>query len=685
MKNKLLNHTEVGSVIHTDLQSEGSFADVLVKRSSEEDSPLIVGQFISILSQGNEKKVFLAKVTSFMPDQGDQLSIKGALKSSQSHNVKLDDLYKETTLFLIYKVKILGICEDDGNMKFYSNIREIPSVTALSVCIPSGDFMERLFKSAVKESEDGRSAAFEIGTLKYGTFGDYTEKYYPSSKPVPVQFNAANLLRKRTGIFGKSGYGKSNTVKTVIGMMATKFPDCGQLIFDTNGEYAMENDQNDGFMDIFSEAGIKGKVVLYSSRKIHPSKKEKHGEESFKMLKFDVFENITSSMDIVENSLNGQNPPMYLQSWLNEVKGVDDQLELFSNVSNKGIVWGIWFKVCLDAGMVPLNERTSITTLSVKKEFLNDLVSYLNEEELAEEGSAEELTRSSFTNLSQSEQDKILKEYDIFENSGRYFTKNIKTMAEYGNWYAESIKEKEKDRKKGEGSIFSSSKDSSIKGYIELLSYYRRLYQLKTYNIGQMAAEDRKNAKSISLGESVWKDLLEKKIVIIDLASVPSSVSKSLAEQIATSLLKKASDMFGDSEQQDIFKNFDVLCFIEEAQNYLSKEQIRDGSGIYERLAKEGRKFHIGLVYVTQQPSAIDEKITSQTENIVAMHMSNYADTRMLHDIKDKFDEITCKFLKDEAQKGLAYLYAEPHQPFVLPAQIHLFDKNLILKNLKKN
>jgi hypothetical protein len=133
----------------------------------------------------------------------------------------------------------------------------------------------------------------------------------------------------------------------------------------------------------------------------------------------------------------------------------------------------------------------------------------------------------------------------------------------------------------------------------------------------------------------------------------------------------------------DRFRNFDVLCFIEEAQNYLSPEQVKTGSGIYERLAKEGRKFHIGLVFVTQQPSAIDESITSQTENIIAMHMSNGADTGMLNRIKDKFDDLTCKFLKDEAQQGLAYLYAEPHQPFVLPAQIHKFDKDLILRSLR--
>lgn len=680
------NHVKVGDVTHLDLQSNGSYAEVLVKRKSELESPLIVGQFISLLAEQNEETCFLARVESFKPDQDPDLQLKKAMKSQVNHDVPLDKLYKDQSLYLNYRIRILGICEDKkGNIKFHPNVRSMPSVTTLCAAIPSSDFMSRLFQSAVAETDDGRLATFEIGTLKYGTFPEYTEKFYGGKNTVPVQFNAANLLRKRTGIFGKSGYGKSNTVKTVLGMMATQFPNCGQLIFDTNGEYAMENDQNDGFMDIFYEAGIKGRTVLYTARKIHDAKKQKFGANSFKQLRFDVFENITASIDIILSNLAGATVPMYLQAWVNEAQGVDDQRELFANVKNKGIVWGIWFKACMDAGMVPLNEQTSLHPLTVSKKFLNEMVNFGNDDEdegLEDEASEEKA--SSFDDLTAEQKKAMLTQLGIVESNGRYITKNIETMARYGEWYVAEVKKREKKKKNGEDEGNQDSGSSSIKGYTELAAYYRRLYQLKAYNIGQLSEAEKKGAKSISLGDSVWQDLCDKKIVMIDLASVPGNVSKCISEQIASNLLNKASAMFGDSEQQDKFKNFDVLCFIEEAQNYLSPEQVKNGSGIYERLAKEGRKFHIGLVYVTQQPSAIDEKITSQTENIIAMHMSNGADTGMLFRIKDKFDELTCKFLKDEAQKGLAYLYAEPHQPFVLPAQIHKFDKQLILDGLKK-
>lgn len=680
-------HTEVGDIINIDLQSVGSFADALVKRKDEQDAPLIVGQFVSIIVDALDEKIYLGRVESFRPDYEPDLHLKKAMKQQSNHDVPLDKLYKTQTLYLNYRIRVLGICEDVNNkIKFHSNVRSMPSVTSLKVAIPSANFMERLFKSAVEDSEDGKLNSFEIGVMKYGTYPEYTEKFYGGKNTVPVQFNAANLLRKRTAIFGKSGYGKSNTVKTVLGMMATQFPNCGQLIFDTNGEYAMENDQNDGFMDIFHEAGIKGRTVLYSARKIHEAKKQKFGASSFKQLRFDIFENITASMEIVLAELGGKPTPMYLQAWVNEAQGVDDQKDLFAQVKNKGIVWGIWFKACKDAGMTPLNEMSSIATLQVKKSFLSEMVSLGSEDDDEDDSddNSDGSDSKSFDTLDPDVKKKFLLELGIFETNGKYFTKKIDTMAKYAEWYIQDLRRKEKMKKDGDGTSEDST-TSSVKAYVSLSDNYRRLFQLKGFNIGQLSESEKKGAKSLSLGESVWQDLCDKKIVMIDLASVAGNVGKTLAEQIASNLLTKASALFADGEQQDRFRNFDILCFIEEAQNYLSSEQIKNGSGIYERLAKEGRKFHIGLVYVTQQPSAIDEKISSQTENIIAMHMSNSSDTNTLFRIKDKFDELTCKFLKDEAQKGLAYLYAEPHQPFVLPAQIHKFDKQLILDGLKKS
>lgn len=687
------NHENIGLIYDIRTDSNGASALALVKRKKAEETPLILGQYV-LIEIKNSEKVYLGRVEKAEPDFRDDLNVKESMRNSKDHDRKFDAPYSKQAMYLSYRIMIMGICEPDknGRLKFYSFLRELPAVTELNLSIPDAAFLEFLFKSAIEDSEDGKLSSFEIGTLRYGTYPDYTKRYY--QKEIPVEFNAANLLRKRTAIFGKSGYGKSNTVKTVIGMMATKFPNCSQLIFDTNGEYALENDQNDGFMDIFHEAGIKSKVILYTDRKVHASKKEKFGADCFKPLKFDVFENISASMDIVSKNFQGATVPMYIQAWINESQGVEKQSELFSNVPNKGIVWGIWFKACMDAGLVPLNETTSVCELKVKKKFLDELVAHQAANDEEEDSAFDEKTEEekkeqaySFDSLPDNEKKVLINQLGLVEKNGGYVTRNIQTMATYGEWYALDLQRKEKAKKKdGEGSSFDSGSNSSVKGYVELLGYYRRLYQLKTYNLGNLDASEKKGLKPLSLAESIWKDLTNQKIVIVDLASLPSSVvSQTISEQIAAFILSKASQLFGDSEQQELFRNFETIVFIEEAQNYLSSEKVSSGSGVFERLAKEGRKFHIGLVYVTQQPSAIDEKISSQTENIIAMHLSNLGDTMILGKIKDKFDMLTCKFLKDEAQKGLAYLYAEPHQPFVLPAQVHKFDKELILSNLKKS
>jgi hypothetical protein len=63
--------------------------------------------------------------------------------------------------------------------------------------------------------------------------------------------------------------------------------------------------------------------------------------------------------------------------------------------------------------------------------------------------------------------------------------------------------------------------------------------------------------------------------------------------------------------------------------------------------------------------------------------MGSFKDTQVLNQINDKFDLLTCKFIKDEVKKGLAYFFSKPYQPFVLPVQMHLFTRDYILKNKK--
>lgn len=675
---------EIGGVYDLKLNNEGNFADVLVRRDKESDSKLVMGQFIILRTKDDNKRVFIGTVESENPEMENNFELKGVLKNSQQFKKEVDFNYRNKNLFTTYRCRMLGVCYITPNeIKYHSNIRTYPAPMSLKLFIPSNDFMNNLFLSAVSASDNEEAdVIFEIGRLQYGTDPLYT-KSYANENVVRVQFNATNLLRKRTAIFGKSGYGKSNTVKTVIAMMSTKHDSCGQLILDTNGEYALDNSQNDGLMNIFYESGDKKKVVVYSNRSYPPKVIEKFGDDCIKQLKFDVFDKIKPAFEIVSSNLDGRNEPLYLNPWSSALDGIDEEDKFFMDDNkNPALVWSIWYASLYRAGLFPYNKKHTKQPLVVSKKYLSylfDKIVNSGGEQLDETlpptvdaqfqedqtgGKKNKKNKKDETyELNKDALDALKEEYGFTSDSHHTYTNDIKQMATYAEWYIENEMEER----------------SSIKGFSEILEYPRRFYALKAFNI------DPKETKKVnlSLGESVFKDLKDNRIVILDLASVSMNVAKTLSGHVLTHLLNATSKMFGDYAQRDLFQHFDALVYIEEAQNYLKPEEVRNGS-IYERLAKEGRKFHLGLVYVTQQPSAIDPSITSQTENIIAMHMSNSRDCMILGEIKDKFDKLTCKFLKDEAQKGLAYIYAEPHQPFVLPCQIHQFTKNLILNNKKR-
>jgi hypothetical protein len=72
-----------------------------------------------------------------------------------------------------------------------------------------------------------------------------------------------------------------------------------------------------------------------------------------------------------------------------------------------------------------------------------------------------------------------------------------------------------------------------------------------------------------------------------------------------------------------------TLAVYEEAHNYIS----RSGRGAYgeardsvERIAKEGRKFGIGTLVVSQRPSELSETLLSQCNTFLCMRLANTAD-----------------------------------------------------------
>jgi DNA helicase HerA-like ATPase len=68
------------------------------------------------------------------------------------------------------------------------------------------------------------------------------------------------------------------------------------------------------------------------------------------------------------------------------------------------------------------------------------------------------------------------------------------------------------------------------------------------------------------------------------------------------------------------------MLVLEEAHAYLGREHSGSAATAVRRIAKEGRKYGVGLMIISQRPSEIDPIILSQCGTIFAMRLANDTD-----------------------------------------------------------
>lgn len=116
---------------------------------------------------------------------------------------------------------------------------------------------------------------------------------------------------------------------------------------------------------------------------------------------------------------------------------------------------------------------------------------------------------------------------------------------------------------------------------------------------------------------------MSKPISIFDLSDVPSELMLS----ISGTLLNIIYDaLFWGQNLVNGGKLQPLLIVLEEAHNYLHAKENSIASRTVQRIAKEGRKYGVGLLLVTQRPSELDETVLSQCGTIIALRMNNNKD-----------------------------------------------------------
>ena len=133
---------------------------------------------------------------------------------------------------------------------------------------------------------------------------------------------------------------------------------------------------------------------------------------------------------------------------------------------------------------------------------------------------------------------------------------------------------------------------------------------------------------SLDLSE-VARKLDEGAIVILDVSKLPLS----LGDMVVMSVLRRIFEKRMHEGVEESKKKPVVAVVSEEAPLYLSPEKVTSPYNIFARLAREGRKFGIGLIALSQIATMIDRQILANFNTLIVLRTKHRADIEYMSDV----------------------------------------------------
>ena len=118
-------------------------------------------------------------------------------------------------------------------------------------------------------------------------------------------------------------------------------------------------------------------------------------------------------------------------------------------------------------------------------------------------------------------------------------------------------------------------------------------------------------------------------VTIVDLSGVPFEVLSITVSLISRLIFDFCFHYSKLRHGQDKLNDIPVMLVCEEAHNYVSRDDhsaYRASRKSIERIAKEGRKYGLRLMVVSQRPSEVSETIFAQCNNFISLRLTNDAD-----------------------------------------------------------
>jgi hypothetical protein len=547
--------------------------------------------------------------------------------------------------------------DEQGRLRLGADIEDFQSVAHLRVYKPSNEalstivnYIDPIKKSNIQESATkmgfpSMPEPFKIGTVRYTSTNRMQKR--EKTNEVIVEIQPTDFLSRRTAVLGMTRTGKSNTIKTTVSAVAVASiksnVKIGQLIFDLNGEYANATGQDDGssIAEVFED-----NVVRYRGL---PT-------EGFEDLRDNFYQSLTAGLNILqsvlgEDSLNGGQD---MQNLLNMSLDEPDDADKFSSEYARWELQSALYKTLLYKSGFEYEEKDNFIKFKVGKQVFRQMYDTLILDEEKPE-----------TKIKVDERIEKAKEEFGNPNEGINFEQATEFFG-YIRTANRKIRKEEGDLPKGllssSGKSWLSDVDRSLLNLLVGKSENDTFIR-STGVIGKVKVYHSKEG-SDNIPRDVYNHLKDGKIVILDLSVGDQKVKERISKQIATYLLAHASENVNQGNRP-----MQVVAYIEEAHNLIGKKA--ELTEIWPRIAKEGAKFGIALVYATQEPSSVHPNIMANTENFFITHLNNDDELRALAKYYD-FGDFSAS-LKKAQDVGFARIKTLS-SPYVVPTQILKFE-----------
>ena len=520
------------------------------------------------------------------------------------------------------KTTVLGMLypspDEPTEVEFSGDLNNIVSAHKYRVYAPDDKLLDLVINATVPDQH-----RFSLGRLRL------TEARLPlPGKPRPevnVQLSTDDFMATRTALFGKTRLGKSNIVKLIAqSVMETTKPangniySCGQLIFDVDGEYSNDNPQ-DGTVSVAS--AYRDRTTVYALT-------EKATTKS-KPLKLDFYAHPDKSHKI-----------------LGQLLSADDRNTIYVNS----------FKAAQIPSLDELNSLPSNQQLRSTRRVLMYWAVLQKAGFQADESKLKKLLKNGFDlQLTPGLRSKI------YENSTPVTLSNLPALRQE----LERLIAFQRGTPNAAELISTGSKtpildadDLAVLGFLS-----------PTAGAGPAMIQPYTNYHSPKAGDFVEeiKTILDRgETAILDLSNANPDLVKFYSLELTRAIFYAQVNKFTLNKLGQHY----VQLFFEEA-HALFPNRDQDSEEVYRRLAKEGAKYHIGMVYSTQSPSTLSRDLLAQTENFFVVHLSSEDDVNALARVN-----VAYKGLGDDLMKTRTVGYVRMltrSNRFVVSLQAHKF------------